>query len=208
MDYLTEIKRSPCLKEFFEFVFRADVESAYNQLCEYGATFEFKYESESCDSVQKTDSIDYVSVRRNIECDPFIPAISYIPPRLKVHIFIHSTMDNSPNLYIRFTKSVDFKYVEHLVRGISAFSLAKCSNLILNDTQCNSHDLIGMSLTWISNMLAYDVMCNIEEYAMKTDQFDTLFDLCNSRDDVYLKAALLNAHNKHPNAYESEIKSL
>ena len=206
MDYLAEIKKSPCLKEFFEFVFRADVESAYKQLYERDVTFEFEYNSvsESCDCVQKTDYIDYVSVLRNIECNPFI----YVPPRLQVFIYIHSAVCSTPNFYMRFLRSADFKYVENLVRGISAFALAKRSNLILNDTSCNIHDLMDNALTWISNMLAYDVMYDIEEYAIETNQFDTLFDLCNSRDDIYLKAALLNAHNKHPNAYESEIKSL
>ena len=46
MDYLAEVKRSPCLKEFFEFIFKTDVASTYKRLREYGAVLEFEFESD------------------------------------------------------------------------------------------------------------------------------------------------------------------
>lgn len=205
MEYLAEIKRSLCLKEFFEFVFRTDVESAYKQLRDYDVLFEFEYNPVSLDCrTFQTDFIDHISISKQFERDPIISAISYARTRIQVFVYIHSTLDNTPNLYMRFFRSDSFDIVEQMVNGISAFAIVKCSHLILNNIPCKSYDMMNMSLTWVSNVLAYDVMYDIEEYAMETNQFDVLFDLCNSRDDVYLKAALLNAHNRHQNSCESK----
>lgn len=207
MDYLAEIKRSPCLKEFFEFVFRTDVESAYNQLCAYDVMFEFEYHPISLHCVaDQTDYIDYISISKCIECDPLIPTISYAQRRVQVFVCIHTALDNTPNLYLymRFYRSDSFDCVERMVKGISAFGIVKCTNVYLNNVPCKNHDMMNMALAWISETASYDLVDELESYAVETHQFDELFDICNSMDDVYLKAALLNVHNGNPDAYKSE----
>lgn len=205
MEYLAEIKRSPCLKEFFEFVFRTDVESAYNQLCAYDVMFEFEYNPISLHCVaNQTDYIDHISVSKRIECDPLIPAISYAPQRVQVFVCVHNALYSTPNLYMRFYRSDSFDYVERMVKGISAFGIVKCTNVFLNNVPCKNHDMMNMALAWISETASYDLVDELESYAVETHQFDELFDICNAMDDVYLKAALLNSHNRHQNSCESK----
>lgn len=194
MDYVEIIERSPCLKELFEFVFKSDVSSAYNKMCEHRAMFEFEYEpciqygDMICD-----DRIDCVEVHKYID-----------DMQLQVYMYIHSILSDTPNLYLRFYRASSADFVEHMLRGISAFSILHNSDITVNRIKRISGIMLYEALEWTSDTGSYDILDKIEEYATCNNLFDKAIEFCDKLNDMNAKAVLLNAHNNNPNAYKSE----